>query len=91
MTATGVQHRDATPEFTLPAFGWRMRPDPAYGLATLLASEAGLVSAHMTLCRLPHEHIVLAQLGAGASLLAYALVSSALAVNRPRQPSRKSL
>ena len=51
------------PEFTIPAFGWRMRPDASYAIMRLFVAssdeEEGAASVEIELCGLPQEHSVL--------------------------------
>jgi len=46
-------------EFTVPAFSWRMRPDPSFALLTVTGSR-GNATAAVTWCALPNEHTIFA-------------------------------
>ena len=77
----------AVPEFTAPAFGWGMRPDPGYALAAI-DPRTGAVA--VGLCPLPDERRVFRCYGAlGAAVLlagAWRLVQLA----RGKAPSNKT-
>jgi hypothetical protein len=81
-----------TPEFTVPTFSWRMRPDPYYALATIpILSSSEDAAATITgadaepdsaillsLCPLPNEHVALALYVLSVALLALATCLTAL-------------
>jgi len=45
-----------TLEMTVPAFSWRMRPDPGFGVVLLPGQKNGNLRARI--CHLPNEHTV---------------------------------
>jgi len=62
------------PEATISAFGWRMRPDPSFAVATFQVSSGTIVGLTLETCPLPHEHILYAIIGATVLLEVVLLV-----------------
>ena len=64
-----LQDDQIVPEITLPAFGWRMRPDPGYVVLQLAITDKRSddpsyeLWATMDRCSLPHEHWIFAVSG----------------------------
>lgn len=59
-TPCRFHHESGAWEFTIPTFGWRMRPDPSYGLLTLGQDP---FQFEIAICKLPNEHATFAVLG----------------------------
>ena len=69
-------HLSSVPEFTLPAFGWRMRPDPSFAVVDITRHEKKEFDIHVHLCRLPNEITMFIVIILHAVILLFLIISN---------------